>query len=154
MIANYKLINAWDHPEGIEKVIDFYHSVWGDEKNHAFFKDAFLHSSKEQGALPKLFCLLREKEIVGCCSLIVNDLISRQDLVPWIAGIYIVEKERGHGRAGYMMKTVEFLAKQEGFEILYLSTDLDGFYEKYDWERIEDGYSLSGDAWRIYKKEL
>ena len=37
-----------------------------------------------------------------------------------------------------------------GFSTLYLTTDHDGYYEKYGWTRIEDGYDRDGEPCRIY----
>ena len=41
-------------------------------------------------------------------------------------------------------------AGHAGFPRLYLTTDHDGYYEKYGWKRIEDGYDRDGAACRIY----
>ena len=38
-----------------------------------------------------------------------------------------------------------------GFSTLYLTTDHDGYYEKYGWARIEDGYDRDGEPCRIYR---
>lgn len=41
-----------------------------------------------------------------------------------------------------------------GYGALYLTTDHDGYYEKYGWSRMEDGYNLFGERSRIYWLEL
>ncbi|HAW70392.1 MAG TPA: GNAT family N-acetyltransferase, partial [Firmicutes bacterium] len=46
-------------------------------------------------------------------------------------------------------------ARNIGFSVIYLTTDHDGYYEKYGWQRIEDGVDLfSGQPSRIYAKQL
>ena len=146
-----KVLEAKDYSQGIEEAIKYYHSKWGNENNYDFFHDAFIHSLDSR-SLPKLFVLVKDEIIIGCCSLIANDFISRHDLIPWLAGVYIDEAERGNSYANLMMEFARKRAKMLGFGRVYLTTDLDGFYEKYGWERIEDGYERDGTAAKIYMK--
>jgi len=53
-----------------------------------------------------------------------------------------------------MMKHVESEARIAGFNHVYLTTELDGYYEKYGWTRIEDGYEITGEPTKIYKKQI
>lgn len=149
-----KVENIKDYSGGIEKAIQYYFNAWGKETNYSFFYDAMINSSKEGKKLPRFFVLTKDDEIIGCCGLIVNDFISRHDLFPWLAGVYISENERGNEYANLIMSHAENEAKLAGFNQLYLTTDHDGFYEKYKWERIEDGYDISGCSTRIYTKTL
>lgn len=52
------------------------------------------------------------------------------------------------------MSFAENEAKKLGFSKIYLTTDHNGYYEKYGWIRKGHGYELSGEATRIYMKEL
>ena len=45
-------------------------------------------------------------------------------------------------------------AKDSGFSTMYLVTDHDGYYEKYGWRRIEDGFDPRGGKTRIYEMDL
>lgn len=38
--------------------------------------------------------------------------------------------------------------------MLYLNTSHDGYYEKYGWQRIKDGYFFNGSKVRIYKRQV
>jgi hypothetical protein len=40
------------------------------------------------------------------------------------------------------------------FQSLYLTTDHDGLYEKFGWDRIEDAYDPSGYVTKVYRKFL
>lgn len=154
MNTDLQIINALDYEGGIQQTIAFYHAAWGNDSNFAFFEDAFLHSTKTGTGLPRFFVLLKKGKIIGCCGLITNDLNSRQDLFPWIAGVFVAEEERGNGFGNLMMEHAQAEARKIGYDRLYLTTDLDGYYERYGWQRMEDCYSFSGDAWKIYKKQL
>lgn len=148
-----KIYNAKEFPNGIEEVIKYIHAVWGSEENFEFYKDAIIHSSVEEGVIPEFYVLTKNSQIIGCVYLIRMDFVSRQDLYPWLAGLYINEDERRNGYANILMKHVEKRCKEAGYGNLYLTTDHDGYYERYDWIRIEDGIDLfSGKPTRIYKK--
>ena len=45
-------------------------------------------------------------------------------------------------------------AKRMGHPRLYLATDHAGYYERYGWERMEDGNEISGKSTRRYVKRF
>ncbi|EKD52449.1 MAG: GCN5-related N-acetyltransferase [uncultured bacterium] len=150
----YQIINMTDHLGGVEVGINYYHSKWGNEKNYRYLHDAITHSTNAQTGLPRFYLLMKGAEIVGCYGLVTNDFISRHDLYPWLAGLYVNENERGQALGNMMLSHGEVEAKKAGYSSLYLVTDHDGYYEKYGWKRIEDGYEISGASARIYMKSL
>jgi N-acetylglutamate synthase-like GNAT family acetyltransferase len=143
-----------DYSGGLVEGIKYYHSKWGNQSNYSFFFDAISHSTNSQSGLPRFYLLIKNEKIIGCCGLIINDFISRHDLYPWLAGVFIEENERGQGLGNIMMKYAENEAKNAGYSVIYLTTKLDGFYEKYGWKRTDDGFEQSGESAKIYMKEL
>lgn len=143
-----------DYSNGLDKAIKYYHSKWGGPNNYNFFYDAIFHSSNNKKGLPRFYLLMKEEKIIGCCGLIINDFISRHDLYPWLCGIFIEESERGQALGNMLMEYAEAEAKKAGYENIYLTTAHNGYYEKYGWKRIEDGYEASGEPIRIYTKNL
>jgi N-acetylglutamate synthase-like GNAT family acetyltransferase len=139
----------------MEEVIKYIYKVWGNEGSLDFYKDAIIHSSLDNKSIPEFYVLTKQDNIIGCVYLIRMDFISRQDLYPWLAGLYINEDQRRQGYANILMKHVEKRCKEIGFDSLYLTTDHDGYYERYNWTRIQDGIDLfSGNPARIYKKDV
>jgi N-acetylglutamate synthase-like GNAT family acetyltransferase len=147
----YQIINVNDYSGGIAEAASYFHSKWGNEGNFMFYLDAMLHSSNEKDGLPRFYLLLKSKEIVGCYALIVNDFISRHDLMPWFASLFIEEHERGKKLSQRLFDHAVEEARRAGFATLYLTTDREGLYEKFGWERIEDDYDLAGEKAKIYK---
>ncbi len=147
-IVNVKKISG-----GIELAAKYIHGKWGSKDNYLFYYDAILHSSVPGKSLPKFYLLLKEKEIIGCYGLLTNDLVSRQDLLPWFACLFIEEKERGQSYGKLLLEHAEQETSQAGFSVFYLTTDHNGYYEKYGWQRIEDGFGTSGSKTRIYTKD-
>lgn len=150
----YRVINLKDYPGGLERAIKYYHSKWGGPNNYRFFYDAIIHSSSDKEGLPRFFLLMKEEKIIGCCGLIMNDFISRHDLYPWLCGIFVEESERGQALGNLLMEYAESEAVKAGYKIIYLTTEHNGYYEKYGWKRIEDGYDPSGEPTRIYLKSF
>ena len=147
----YKLINVIDYPKGLESAARYIHDKWGNEDNFKSYLDSILHSSKTEASLPKFYLALKGEEVVGCFALLTNDLNSRQDLWPWVACVFVEEKERGNRLCVQMFDLAKLDARRGGFNVMYLFTDHTTLYEQFGWERIEDGYDHSGEKSRIYK---
>lgn len=150
----YTIINVKDYSYGIKSAIDYIHSKWGRAENYSFYYDAIVHSSEAGKPLPRFYLLLKAETIVGCYALLTNDLISRQDLYPWLGCLYIETSERGNQLGNYLMLHGISEARALGYQTLYLTSDHDGYYEKYGWQRIEDGFDFWGNSSRIYKTNL
>ena len=97
--------------------------------------------------------MMRDDKIIGSYGLIVNDFISRQDLWPWLCAVYIEENERGKALGSRLLEHGRMEAAKLGFPKIYLCTDHVGFYEKYGWQYIGQGYRLRGEDIRIYIAE-
>ena len=150
-----EIVNVREYPGGLDKAVDYIHGVWGSEKNYPYYRDAIYHSSLTEKHLPMFFLLIRNNEIIGCSALITNDFISRHDLYPWIACLFVDAKERGQEYGNLLMEHAEQEARNMGFSAVYLTTDHNGYYEKCGWQRFEDGIDLfSGQPSRIYAKQL
>jgi GNAT superfamily N-acetyltransferase len=72
-----------------------------------------------------------------------------------LAALYVEESEQGKGLGEMLLKHGAGEAARLGFPTVYLFTDHVGYYEKYDWKYIADGYGIDGEASRIYEfKEI
>ena len=149
-----KIVNVKDYPGGIDSAVAYIHDKWGNEDNYDFYRDAIVHSSEPGRKLPMFFLLLDGDEVLGCYGLVTNDFISRHDLYPWFACLFIEEGARGKELGRLLMEHAVEEAGKAGFPYLYLTTDHDGYYERYGWQRIEDGFEPSGKRTRIYEKRL
>lgn len=146
-----KIVNVHDFSGGLEKAAAYFHQAWSGI-SQVFYLDAIVHSSHPDQPLPRFYLLLKNDEPVGCYGLVTNDFISRHDLYPWFAALYVEEDERGHELGGLLLEHAAEEAKNAGFAALYLTTDHDGYYEKYGWNRIEDGYERDGTPAKIYTR--
>ena len=150
-MGNETIIAIREHPDYLKQAVDYFSSKWGVSRN--VYQDCVANSLTTESPLPRWYLMLRNGEIIGSYGLIVNDFISRQDLWPWICVVYIEENERGKALGSQLLEHGRHEAATLGFSTVYLSTDHVGYYEKYNWLYIGQGYGAGGNESRIYKIE-
>lgn len=144
-------IQSLNHvPELHQQAVQYFWSCWGNENNRLFYEDCIKHSLSKEHSLPAFYVLLEGEEIQGSYALLTNDIISRQDLMPWLACLYVNESVRNQGWAGKLLEHGLQEADKMGFSSLYLSTDLEHFYEKKGWTFFGEGYNLWDEPSKIY----
>lgn len=136
----------------LDKAIEYFWKCWGNESNLIFYADCIKNSINKENKLPKFYIALEADEIIGSYALLTNDIISRQDLMPWLACLFVNEPYRNRGYGAELLNHGLNQARIKGFENLYLSTDLIGFYEKKGWSEFGKGYGVSGGEIKIYSK--
>jgi len=83
--------------------------------------------------------------------LITNDFVSRMDIWPYICALYIEEPFRGHALGARLLDHARTEAARLGFNAAYLCTDHIGYYEKYGFEYIGQGFHPWGESSRLYR---
>lgn len=146
----YSIYQLNDKPEYFEDAVRLFWNVWGTEQNYKFYEDCMLHSMNARSDLPRFYIAIREDTIIGIYALLRNDLNSRQDLIPWLACLYVAPEHRGQRVGAELLRHALRETKRKGFDNLYLCTDLEGYYEKLGWNRVATGYGMIGDPTTIY----
>jgi len=134
-----KIFELSDIPYKLEEAINFFWKCWGNDSNHNFYDDCIRNSLQKENAIPKFYIGVELDEIVASYALITNDLISRQDLMPWFACLFVTEPYRKRGYAEMLLDHGLNQSKLIGFDNLYLSTDLVNFYERKGWIELGKG---------------
>ncbi len=147
-----KIISVRENPEFKNKAINYFQNSWKSVLP-IIYEDCINHSINSDNPLPQWYLLIKEDEIIGCAGLVTNDFISRMDLYPWICAVFIDEKHRGNSYGHLLLNKAKEDTRKEGFPHLYLSTAHIGYYEKYGFKYIGDGYHPWGESSRIYKSE-
>jgi GNAT superfamily N-acetyltransferase len=77
-------------------------------------------------------------QAIGTASLRASDLPGREELSPWLGGVYVAPAFRGRGIASALCRTVEERAAALGHDRLYLFTlDQQALYQHLGWRAIE-----------------
>ena len=144
------IISVRENPEYLDRAIAYFQKSWPSVKPE-IYDDCIRHCIDARDHLPQWYLLMKEDEIIGGAGLITNDFISRGDLYPWICAVYIEEAHRGHAYATLLMEKAKIDTNRFGYQYLYLSTEHLGYYEKYGFSYIGQGYHPWGEESRIYE---
>jgi len=142
--------NLRDHPQHRDRVIDWLWQEFDAENTREFFASV-IDSSLSTAGLPLTFIALQGTEIVGTVGLWRCDLISRQDLTPWLAALYVDPEWRTQGVGQQMQRFIREYSRAAGYENLYLWATFSGYYERYGWHFIGDALDYPNKPVRIYK---
>lgn len=148
-----KIISVRENPSYKEQAITYFQKKWKSVLPE-IYNDCITHSINARNPLPQWYLLIKDDHIIGCTGLITNDFISRGDLYPWLCALYIEEGQRGNAYGQLLMERVKKDTLKLGFNYLYLCTSHIGYYEKYNFKYIGNGYHPWGETSRIYESKL
>lgn len=146
-----QIIPLYQAPHHAEQVTDWIWQEFGSADSRDFFASVVASSQKE-GALPLTFIALEGDRLLGTVGLWRCDLISRQDLWPWLAALYIDESQRCKGLSGKLQCHVIHYARECGFETLYLYSACKDYYERFGWYYIGDGLDYPSHKVHLYRR--
>jgi len=149
-----RIVDLRDRMDLFEEAVQVFWNQWGSETNYNTYYDAMFHACRTEGVIPRFYLALDQERIIGTYALLLNDFISRQDLFPWLACLYVHPDYRGKQLGSQLLQHAQTEVQDKGFDSFYLATDLDGYYEKYGWSYLADGYGVSGGSIKIYKKTV
>jgi GNAT superfamily N-acetyltransferase len=88
--------------------------------------------------LPIAWVAHDDSEVLGTAALRVCDLEGREDLTPWLGGVYVLPQFRRRGIASALCEVVEQKARDLGVRSLYLFTlDQSRLYGRLGWAFLE-----------------
>lgn len=148
-----EIISVRQNPEYKLIAIQYFQKSWPNVAP-VLYDDCITHSINAKQSLPQWYLLKKDDEIIGCAGLITNDFISRMDLYPWVCAIFVAEEHRGNAYGSLLLEKAKEDAKIAGFKYLNLCTDHIGYYEKYGFNYIGQGYHPWNEESRIYQVEL
>ncbi|WP_278399623.1 GNAT family N-acetyltransferase [Hafnia paralvei] len=148
-----RILPLFEVPEHSELITDWLFQAFGSENSRDFFA-SIVNSSLRPEGLPVTFVALLDDKPVGTVGLWRCDLISRQDLYPWLAALYIDESQRGCGLGAQLQHHVEAFSRRTGFRELYLYATFANYYERFGWQYIGDVLDYPDQPVRLYRKDI
>jgi GNAT superfamily N-acetyltransferase len=106
------------------------------------------------GENPQLLLLMDGDRLVSFCTLSPRDEIHNTTLTPWIGFVYTFPAFRGHRSSQQIIDHACFLAKEQGYSRIYLSSDEYGLYEKYGFHLIGHLPNVRGELTQVFDREL
>jgi len=149
-----EIIEIQQRPELFKEAVKVFWEQWGSESNYKFYEDCMIHSGKTPDFLPSFYVAIENEKIIGTYALLRNDVNSRQDLFPWLACLYVDPTYRGNSIGEQLLEHGLQMTAQLGHEKLYLSSDLEGYYEKCGWTNSTKTYGPSGGSIKVYEKAV
>ena len=148
-----KIISIRETPKYKDRAIEYFQRNW-ESVLPIIYENSIENSINSMKPLPQWYLLEKNDKIIGCAGLITNDFISRMDLYPWICAIFIDEDFRGNSYGALLIEKAKNDTKKAGFESIYLCTKHIGYYEKYGFNYIGQGYHPWNEESRIYELKI
>jgi GNAT superfamily N-acetyltransferase len=125
-----------DHEEFLPILVHWHHQEWaylrpGDTLNA---RTERLRAACGHAQIPTVFVAFSGAELLGSAMLIANDMDTRIDLSPWLAGVFVRPDQRKTGIGAILVQRVVKEARSLGIHRLYLYTPSTGqFYARLGW---------------------
>lgn len=129
-----------DHPEFLPMLAQWQHGEWGHLRpgDSVEARMARLQRHCERGGIPLTVVAHEEGELLGSASLVRNDMDTRPELTPWLAGVFVAPKHRRRGVGAELVRRVMDEAAAQKVAILYLYTvHSETFYASLGWSLQE-----------------
>lgn len=89
-------------------------------------------------SIPTVIVAFADGRLCGSAMLVQNDMESRLDLAPWLAGVYVTSSERRRGVGAALVQRIERESAALGVSQLHLyAARANAFYERLGWQSLE-----------------
>jgi len=128
------------HPEFVAPLAPEIAAHWGKilPEETVTSRTAKLEAHLNRDVLPIAWVAHADGVVLGTAALRRYDLEGREDLSPWLGGVFVREAFRGRGIAAALCEEAEAKAWSLGIEKLYLFTiDHQALYTRLGWKNFE-----------------
>jgi len=125
-----------EHPEYISQLAQWLFERWGSTLNEKTPEDRIkkLKAHMNRDELPIAWVAHANGQLLGTAALRVHDLEGREDLTPWLGGVFVGSHFRRRGIGAALCARVEDEARSRKIETLYLFTlDKQVWYSRLGW---------------------
>src|SRR5712671_2471880 len=128
-----------EHPEFIPQLAEWQFEEWdsilGEKTLEARIKKLKTHMNRDK--LPIAWVAHANGQLLGTAALRVHDLEGREDLTPWLGGVFVASQFRRRALGAALCATVVEAARSRGIQTLYLFTlDKQGWYLRLGWKLL------------------
>jgi predicted N-acetyltransferase YhbS len=134
-----KIQNLLLYPQNIEMVANWIHQEFGKgnpDRTLEYVINRF--KNRNLNKIPLSLIALIDNECVGVVSIFDNDLETRPELTPWLAGLYVNPNCRCKGVADKLITGVLKICKNINYNTVFLRTEhTSDYYKKHGWTFVE-----------------
>jgi GNAT superfamily N-acetyltransferase len=125
-----------EYPEYIPQLAQWLFEQWGtmlgEKTPEARIESLKAHMNRNE--LPIAWVAHANGQLFGTAALRVDELEGREDLTPWLGGVFVGPHFRRRGIGAALCATVESAARSRGTRKLYLFTfDKQAWYSRLGW---------------------
>ena len=125
-----------EHPKYVRQLAQWLFEEWdsiiGEKTVDVRIKKLKAHMKRDQ--LPIAWVAHANGQLLGSASLREHDLEGREDLTPWLGGVFVGAQFRHRGIGRALCATVETAARSRGVQTLHLFTlDKQAWYAQQGW---------------------
>ncbi|MCM1122608.1 MAG: GNAT family N-acetyltransferase [Eubacterium sp.] len=102
----------------------------------------------------RVIAAIHENEIAGYCTVARQDCIPDVPYTPYIGYMFVAEKYRGHRLSQKLISYAMSYLRTLGFHEVFLVSDHENLYEKYDFKVIDQRLAPWGAMEKIYRREI
>jgi N-acetylglutamate synthase-like GNAT family acetyltransferase len=128
------------HPQAIPVIARWLENEWGHLSPDVNFSkiSSDLRKQKIHHNIPETFIAVENNKFLGTASLVGNDMSTRPELTPWLAGVFVDPIFRNNGVGAELVKTVVAEAEIIGIKKFYLWTaNKMNYYSNLGWQFFE-----------------
>ena len=128
-----------DHPEYVPQLAQWLFEQWdsilGEKTPETRIRKLQAHMNRND--LPIAWVAHADGQLRGTAALRLHDLEGREDLTPWLGGVFVGSDFRRRGIGSALCATVEDAARSRGIQTLYLFTlDKQAWYSRLGWTEL------------------
>ena len=125
-----------DHPEYVPQLALWLFNQWdsilGEKSPETRIRKLQAHMNRDE--MPIAWVAHADGQLFGTAALRVHDLEEREDLTPWLGGVFVGSDFRRRGIGTALCTSVEDAARSRGVQTLYLFTlDKQAWYARLGW---------------------
>ena len=147
-----RFIRIDEMPEIKNQAVAWFSEKWQGHEEEYY--NSINDSLNTKELFPKWYVLLDGDKIVAGAGVISNDPQIQREKKLNVCAVYVEETYRGKGVAGALLEYICIDMMFHGAAVLYLTTEMTAFYERYGWEFIAGIKDGEGKDMRVYRRQL
>lgn len=135
-----RTVGIAEHLELVSTIARWHWDEWGHHDPAGSLESwtAALAQRTNAAGIPTTFVALENNAPIGSTCLVEHDMLTRRDLTPWLAGVFVLPEHRRRGVGSALVTHAVEKAAAFGIERLFLYTNgAEPLYAKLGWRERE-----------------